>query len=197
VVVMPSNSPPVLAAISNQTIAVGMALIMTNVASDSDGDQLTFTLGVGAATSAGMDPTDGVLMWSPTQAQIGSNAFSVVVTDNGFPSLSASQSFTVTVMPSNSPPVLAAISNQAIIVGVTLTITNAATDPDGNQLTFSLDPGAPTGATIDSTSGILTWTPADSFAGTTNSLTVRVTDNGLPPLSDSQNFSVTVLLRPL
>jgi hypothetical protein len=197
VTVMPSNSPPVLVAISNQTIAIGMTLIITNVASDSDGDQLTFSLGAGAAGNAGIDPATGVFMWSPTQAQIGSNAFSVVVTDNGFPSLSASQSFTVTVMPSNSPPVLAAISNQAIIVGVTLTITNAATDPDGNQLTFSLDPGAPTGAAIDPASGIFSWTPADSFAGTTNNLTVRVTDNGLPPLSDSQNFSVTVLLRPL
>jgi hypothetical protein len=174
-----------------------MTLTITNVASDSDGDLLTFNLGAGAAGNASINPTTGMFTWSPTQAQIGSNAFSVIVTDNGVPTLSAIQSFTVTVMPSNSPPVLAAISNQTIVVGMTLTITNVATDPDGNQLTFGLDPGAPTGAAIDPASGIFSWTPDDSFAGATNGLTVRVTDNGVPPLSDSQNFSVTVLLRPL
>jgi hypothetical protein len=158
---------------------------------------LSFSLGTGAATNASIDLLTGVFTWTPTQAQLGTNSFSVIVTDNGFPTLSATQSFTVIVMPSNNPPVLAAISNQTIIVGVTLTITNDATDPDGNQLTFSLDPGAPTGAAIDPASGIFTWTPGDSFAGTTNSLTVRVMDNGVPPLSDSRNFSVNVLLRPL
>ncbi|MSU59917.1 MAG: hypothetical protein EXS35_17410 [Pedosphaera sp.] len=36
----------------------------------------------------------------------------------------------------------------------------------------------------------------DADAGTTTNLTVRVTDNGAPPLNDAKSFTVTVLPRP-
>ena len=80
---------------------------------------------------------------------------------------------------------------------MTLTITNIATDPDaGETLTFSLDPGAPAGASIGATNGVFVWTPADFQTGT-NDITVRVTDNGLPPLSATQSFTVIVMPRPI
>src|SRR5262249_22159262 len=71
---------------------------------------------------------------------------------------------------------------------------NIATDTDVplNTLTFSLDPGAPTGATINATSGVLTWTPSNTQGGAIYPLTVRVTDNGVPPRSDTKSFTVTV-----
>src|SRR5207245_3151371 len=136
----------------------------------------------------------GVFAWSPTQEQLGSNAFSVMVTDNGFPPLSATQTFVVTVVPSNNPPVLAPIADRLIHALMTLTLTNSATDPDAPPqiLTFSLDSGAAPGATIGPTNGIFSWTPNDSQTGT-NTFTVRVTDDGSPSLSDSQTFAVTVL----
>ena len=71
-----------------------------------------------------------------------------------------------------------------------------ATDADGDLLTFSLDPGAPAGATIGPTNGVLVWTPSNSQTGT-NNFTVRVTDNGLPNLSDAKTFSVEVVTAPL
>ena len=43
---------------------------------------------------------------------------------------------------------------------------------------------------------MFTWTPADEFINTTNPVTVIVTDNGLPPLSDSKTFSVLVETHP-
>jgi hypothetical protein len=192
ITVVQSNSPPVLAAISNRTIAVGMTLTLTNVASDTDGDLLTFSLGTGAAANATINATNGIFNWSPTQAQIGTNAFSVIVTDSGLPPLSATQSFSVVVVQSNSPPVLAAISNRTISVGMTLTITNVASDTDGDRLTFNLGTGAATNATINPTNGILNWSPTQTQIGT-NAFSVVVTDNGLPSLSATQSFSVTVL----
>ena len=110
---------------------------------------LTFSLGAGAAANASINPTNGIFVWTPTQSQAGTNAFSVIVTDNGLPPLSATQSFSVAVLASNNPPVLAAISNQTIAVGMTLTITNTATDPDSppQVLTFSLGSGTATNAT--------------------------------------------------
>lgn len=95
---------------------------------------------------------------------------------------------------SNSPPVLAPIANDTVHPGMTVMFTNSAGDPDADQsLTFSLDPGAPPSASIDPASGVFTWTPDSSYANTTDPITVRVTDNGVPPLSATQMFNVTVV----
>src|SRR5262249_13895256 len=69
----------------------------------------------------------------------------------------------------------------------------SATDPDipANHLTFSLGSGAPAGASIDPNSGVFTWAlpgPNGSF----NPITITVTDDGSPPMSDSQTLTVVV-----
>jgi hypothetical protein len=198
VFVLPTNIAPVLAAISNYTIFENQTVAFTNSASDPDGDTLSFSM-LNAPTNAALDPANGVFSWTPTTEQAPStNEISIVVTDNGSPSLSATQTFSVFVLPTNTAPVLAAIPDRTIHAGTTLTFTNSATDSDvpTNTLTFNLDVGASTGATLDSASGVFTWAPSDSFAGTTNNFTISVTDNGTPPLSDSKSFNVIVVSRP-
>ncbi|MCX8092344.1 MAG: peptidoglycan DD-metalloendopeptidase family protein, partial [Verrucomicrobiae bacterium] len=61
-----------------------------------------------------------------------------------------------------------------------------------HRLTFSLDAGAPPGATIHPTNGTFTWTPTEAQGPGVYNLTVRVTDNGSPPLSHTRTFTVTV-----
>jgi hypothetical protein len=196
-VISPTNQPPTLAAISNRTVTAGTTLTVTNSASDPDGDTLTFSLGPGAALNAVINPTNGIFTWTPMQSQAGTNHFSVIVTDNGSPPLSATQTFAVTVIATNEPPTLVPIANRTIHALMTLTITNSASDPDvGQTLAYSLDPGAPAGASVGATSGIFAWTPEESQLGT-NHFTVRVTDNGVPPLSSTQSFAVTVEPRPV
>jgi hypothetical protein len=94
---------------------------------------------------------------------------------------------------SNTSPTLAAISHQRIGVGVMLTLTNAATDAEAppQTLIYSL-PTAPTNATINSASGILTWRPLVTQANTTNAFTVMVADKGTPSLSATRSFTVAV-----
>jgi hypothetical protein len=92
---------------------------------------------------------------------------------------------------SNNPPVLAFIANQTINEGSLLAFTAAASDPDsGDVLTFSLDPGAPSGA-INPSSGLFTWTPAEADGPNNHTIIVRVTDSGAPPLMN-EAFTVTV-----
>jgi glucuronoarabinoxylan endo-1,4-beta-xylanase len=96
----------------------------------------------------------------------------------------------------NTPPILAAVADQVIGAGVTLSITSVATDPDvpPQVLTFSL-PGAPTNATLvalNATNALFTWRPAVSQANTSNRITIQVADNGTPSLSATQSFMVTV-----
>jgi hypothetical protein len=67
-----------------------------------------------------------------------------------------------------------------------------ATDFDTNDvLTFSLGL-APVGVTIDPASGLLTWRPTRAHADQSYSIAAVVTDNGLPSLSTTQTFIVTV-----
>jgi hypothetical protein len=72
-------------------------------------------------------------------------------------------------------------------------VTNVATDTNvpTPTLTFTL-PTAPTNATINSSSGIVTWRPYIAQANSTNAFTVTVTDNDSPAKSASQSFTVYV-----
>jgi hypothetical protein len=93
----------------------------------------------------------------------------------------------------NTAPVLAPIANVTNGVGSTIAFTTSATDADepAQTLSYSLEAGAPTGAAIDS-GGAFTWTPTGAQAGTTNLITVRVTDNGTPALSHTQSFTAVI-----
>src|SRR5207245_263240 len=93
---------------------------------------------------------------------------------------------------SNSPPQLATISNRMVNEQTLLSLTAVATDPDGDLLTFSLEPGAPAGASINSTNGVFTWTPTEAEGPSTNVILVLVTDGGSPPSSDTGSFTVVV-----
>jgi hypothetical protein len=94
----------------------------------------------------------------------------------------------------NSAPVLEAIENQVIGEGQTLALRLEASDVDlpGDQLSFALAPGAPAGIVLDPSSGRLTWITGEGMGGRDYLVTVIVTDNGTPPLSDSQEFTVHV-----
>ncbi|MDB6112098.1 MAG: hypothetical protein JWR69_3848 [Pedosphaera sp.] len=96
----------------------------------------------------------------------------------------------------NTPPVLAAISDRVILAGTSLLITNTATDAEAppQVLSYSLigPVPPPAGAGINGSNGLFAWRPAMAQAGTTNLLTIQVSDNGIPSLSATQSFFVTV-----
>lgn len=159
---------------------------------------LTYSLS-NAPAGATINPTNGVFTWTPTEAQgPGIYSITVRVTDNNLPPLSDAKTFQVTVNEVNLTPTLSPVTNRVVHAGTLVTFTNAANDPDlpANSLSFNLDPGAPTTSGIGGVSGVFTWQTTDVNAGTTNNITVRVTDNGVPPLGDTETFSVTVHARP-
>jgi cysteine-rich repeat protein len=95
----------------------------------------------------------------------------------------------------NRPPVLAPIPNQSIGAQQTLTFTASAVDPDAGQiLSYSLM-GAPSGAVIDSVTGVFSWTPTLAQFGTFN-FSVKAMDDGSPPASASRPVVVTVSAPP-
>jgi glucuronoarabinoxylan endo-1,4-beta-xylanase len=96
----------------------------------------------------------------------------------------------------NFPPTFTTIANQTINPGATLNLTNVVSDADlpAQSLTFSLLT-APTNATLttlNSTNTRFIWRPLISQADSTNTIKVKVTDNGSPNLSATNSFIITV-----
>ena len=136
----------------------------------------------------------GAFSWTPGETQGGGVfTFDVVVTDNGATPQTGSETLTVTVADVNSAPVLGSISDFSINEMGTARFTATATDADSpvNTLTFSLV-GAPTGATINATTGAFAWTTGEAHGPGTYTFEVVVTDNGTPALNDRQFVTVTV-----
>lgn len=193
------NQPPMLGEISDRVVVEEFLLSFTNSATDPNGNQLSYSLGMGAPTNATVSLGDGVFSWTPTEAQgPGTNVISVIVTDDGAPSLSATQSFTVIVLETNAAPVLAPVADRTLHAGSLLMVTNNATDSDvpTNILTYSLGAGSPP-ALLEASTGFLSWQTTDANAESTNQFEVIVSDNGTPVLSATQTFLVTLRSRPV
>ena len=93
----------------------------------------------------------------------------------------------------NQPPTLSPIPDREILAGRTLSITNSTIDPDlpAQTLNYTLIT-APAGASIDANSGVFTWRPAMADSSSISPVQVVVSDNGIPSMSSTQWFNVTV-----
>jgi hypothetical protein len=94
------NSAPVLSPIADKSVGSGQLLTFNNIVNDPDlpAQPLSFTLGAGAPSGINLDAGTGVFTWTPTSGQAPStNNLSIMVSDNGTPSLSATQTFKVVV----------------------------------------------------------------------------------------------------
>ena len=194
-----TNVAPVLAAIGNQSVNEGATLSFTATATDADVPAQSLTYSLDAASLAlGMtiNSSTGAFSWTPSEAQ-GSltPSVTITVTDNGTGNLTDSETFIITVGDTNTAPVLAAIGNQSVNEGATLSFTASATDADlpAQSLSYSLDAASiALGMTINSSTGAFSWTPSEAQGGLTPSVTVTVTDNGSGNLTDSETFTITV-----
>ncbi len=187
------NSAPVMGSLTDQAIGETMAWSVNAVATDADLPSNILTFEVVSGPDGLTVGADGWIRWTPSEAQGPStNPVIVRVFDNGVPSLSVTNSFILIVNEGNSAPVLTVPWNQAINELAAWNANAGATDGDlpPNTLTFELVSG-PSGLTVSS-SGFITWTPAEDQGPTTNTVSVRVYDDGAPSLSVTNSFTLTV-----
>ena len=96
------NDAPTLTVITNQSIHPGELLTLTVAANDIDipSQALTFDLLPTVPPGASVNSTSGIFIWRPNAYQANStNLIRLRVTDNGNPSLSATQTFSIAVAP--------------------------------------------------------------------------------------------------
>ncbi|MBX3732030.1 MAG: choice-of-anchor J domain-containing protein [Verrucomicrobiae bacterium] len=193
------NQAPVLVVPDDATIDEETLLSVTATATDADlpPNPLTFSL-VDPPAGMTIHPETGAIRWTPTEAQGPTNVpITVVVTDSNpdaisAPRLTDTRTFTVRVREVNLPPALGGIADASIPFGFAFSLQALASDPDlpSNVLTYSLEE-APAGMVIDASTGRLLWTPGQDQAGV-HPVTVRVVDDGVPPLDATTAFTLTV-----
>jgi hypothetical protein len=182
------NNPPTMTSIAITSATEGVAYSYDVNATDADGDVLTYKLTV---TPAGMtiDTATGLISWTPSGTQSGSHNVTVKISD-GKPGGTTDQSFTIAVAEAiNNPPKITSTPVTAATEGVAYSYTVQATDPDHNTLTFNLSV-FPSGMGINSTTGLITWTPSSIQAGV-HPVSVIVSDGSVSG-RDTQSFAITV-----
>ena len=173
-----TNRAPVLAPIGAKSGAEGSLLTFTVAATDADGDTLTYSAS-GLPGGANFDAGTRTFSWTPGYDQAGPYSVTVTVTDGTTP---VSETIAITIGNTNRAPVLAPIGAKSGAEGSLLTFTVAATDADGDALTYSAS-GLPAGANFDAGTRTFSWTPGYDQAGP-YSVTVTVTD-GTTPVSET------------
>lgn len=193
------DNPPVFEPVGLQTVDELALFTLQVVARDPDSppSAIRYSLETGPS-GLELDPNTGRLTWTPDETQ-GPNSYNVVVraTEVGG-ALSSTLALSIVVNEVNQAPTLAPIADRIVAEGTVIVIANTASDADlpPQRLSFSLDPGAPEGASIDPQSGIFRWPIGEDVGPSTNTITVRVTDDALDAKSAMRSFVVVVLAEP-
>ncbi len=177
--VLPSvstNTPPEITSTPTSPATVNNAYQYQVVATDSEGDDLTYSLDA-ASLSRGMaiDSDTGLITWTPTSAGSGSVNVIVSVSDG---EAAVTQTYTLPIL-SNTPPSITSTPVQQVALGDTYAYTITYTDSNPEQtITLSLD-NPLSGMSIENVSGdmILTWDPqASGIAAGVYTVTLQAED---------------------
>jgi autotransporter-associated beta strand protein len=151
--------------------------------------------GIAAATNgtAVLLADQHTVRFTPATGFCGIGGFGYTATDSAGNVMKDAVSMLVTKSTRTAPVFSAPIANTnfTINAGVALRVTNVAVASGSSTVTYS-SANLPPNAVLDSSSGVFSWRPSASQAGTSNQVTVMATDDGSPSLSSSQSFSVVV-----
>jgi len=173
----PPNQAPVITSTPVTSIILGDTYIYSLQVSDFEGDDIVYTL---TTKPVGMTISNtGEISWNPTN--VGDFEVTVEVSDG---ELTDTQSFIITVTSFNQAPVINPIPNDSIIAGEAYTYNIQATDPEGDNLAYTLTT-KPVGMMI-SNEGVINWIP--NTLGIIEVI-VEVSDG---ELNDTQSFIIEV-----
>ena len=167
------------------------------IATDPNADPLTFTLNSPPVNGTAIVNTDGTFTYTPNPTFIGTDSFTVLVSDGrGGTALS-----NVTVVVTNQPPIA---QNQTLNTPGNTPVAGQiiATDPNADPLTYALNSPPTNGSVIVNADGSFNYTPNTGFVGT-DTFTVIVSDpagasaiatvtinvENLPPITGNQSLA--------
>ncbi len=181
--------PPTVNSIPSVTVTGGQSQTVTTTAIGPPGDTLQYSL-INPPSWASIVPTTGVITLAPPTSVSGSFPLTVTATDTITQETSNAQAFGVTVNKPNIPTVNP-VPSVTVTGGQSQTVTATATGPAGDASFHFFLNNAPSWASIDPNSGIITVQPPVNVSGQFN-MTVIALDNATQEQSTGQSFVATV-----
>jgi guanyl-specific ribonuclease Sa len=183
------NAPPVVTNPGDQSSNEGDPVSLHILASDPNGDTLTYAE-TNLPAGLSIDTNTGIISGTLSNQSAGSHAVSVTVSD-GVNSTPVSLNWTVTDV---TAPVLSNPGNQINNELDTSNLQLHATDSDGDPLTYS-EQGLPVGLSLDSSTGLISgmidWQAAQNNNNGIYAVTVTADDGHNTP--STQTFTWTVI----
>jgi len=130
----PGNYYPIVTSVPVETARQGELYTYTITADDYDGGDLVFSEGDQMPDWLTFDPATGILTGTPGGEDVGDHPVSLIVSD-GITDIT--QEFTITVQDVNDPPIFTSVPDTTATEGQAYTYVVTATDPEGDDLTFS------------------------------------------------------------
>jgi len=181
------NMPPEIDGTPATSVTVGDTYTFTPTGSDPDGDPLTYSIQNRPGWAAFSSST-GQLAGTPQPGDEGPYA-DIAITVSGGVSAASLPAFSITVNAGNAAPTISGTPSLIINVGQSYSFTPTASDPDGDNLTFSIQ-NMPPWAQFNTASGALSGTPQAGDAGSYANISISVSDGNLG--NTLPEFTITV-----
>ncbi|MBS3670294.1 DUF4347 domain-containing protein, partial [Vreelandella boliviensis] len=200
-----ANEAPVFTTSNKASVAENTTAVTTLVATDADGDVLTYSLTGGADQALfTLDTKSGALSFksapdfeAPADSN-GDNTYTVEVTASDGQGGTTPLTLTVTVTDVNEAPTLTGATKVSVAENTTgVLYTATASDPENDALTYTLSGTDAALFTLDANSGALSFKSAPDFeapadAGGNNIYDVILTANDGSLSSSPQALAITV-----
>jgi hypothetical protein len=187
------NHPPVITGVPATQGSEGAFYSFSPEASDPDGDSLKFQI-ENLPPWASYNTSTGTLSGNPGYSDAGTyNEILISVSDGQ--AITSLATFSITITDTNQPPSISGSPDGQIAEGESYLFIPQASDPDGNELNFSVS-GLPDWASFNSNDGTLSGIPDFTDAGTYQGIIVSVSDGESSASLSPFTIEVTNLNRP-
>jgi large repetitive protein len=170
----PQNNAPTISGTPAATVVAGASYAFTPVATDPDGQALTFSIQNAPAWSSFSTGT-GELSGTPHTSDAGSFPNIVISVSDG--TLTAAlPAFAITVQaPAIAAPTISGTPTPSVVAGTSYSFKPQATDPAGKTVTFAIQ-AMPTWASFNTATGALVGTPTSANVGSFTNIVISVSD---------------------
>ena len=193
----PTNTPPTISGTPATTVQAGSHYAFQPSAADADQKTLVFSI-TGAPSWASFSAATGLLSGTPSSTNVGTFSNIVISVSDGATVVSLpSFAITVTAVPTPpttpTPPKITGTPAASVQAGSAYSFQPAASDSDGDTLTFSIA-NKPSWANFSATTGQLSGTPTTTSVGTYSNITITVSDGSVS--ASLPVFSIQVTAPP-
>lgn len=182
------NQPPTISGAPASSVVAGQTYSFTPTAVDPEGQGLSFSI-TNRPSWATFNTNTGRLSGTPSSTHVGTyNNIRISVSDGQATARLTAFAITVT-QPANRAPTISGTPSASVTTGQAYSFTPTASDPDGQQLTFSIQ-NPPSWASFNTSNGRLSGTPSSANVGTYSNIRISVSDGELS--ANLPAFSITV-----